>query len=146
MSDLDVGRILAVWIAPDGDELLLLTDRRTTCWSLRDERASWTIREQAGGDGISPDGRLYRDLASGLFYPLLGSHGGRQVREHPAGGYITVDDKAGTVTVSDSDGSVHDLSREGGFGDWLVASFCESGDHIVVAGPRCLAVFRVSKK
>jgi len=141
MNDVDFGQIKAFWIAPDGGELLLLTGEKTIYWRLEENRALWTIREKNGGDGISPDGRLYRDQASGLFYPLLGSHGGRQLRRHPSGGHISVEDKTGIVAVTDPGGDIHVLSRGHDFGDWLVAGFCESGDHVVVADPCRLVVY-----
>ena len=146
LDDPELGPIEAFWISPEGEEVLLLTRERTSYWSLRDNRPLWTIRERAGGDGISPDGRLYRDLASGLFYPLLGVHGGRQRREHPVAGRISVDEEAGTVTVTGSGGEIQDLPngdrhRDGRSGDWLAAGFCESGDRLFVAGPRCVVVY-----
>nr|VFK28047.1 MAG: hypothetical protein BECKMB1821G_GA0114241_103228 [Candidatus Kentron sp. MB]VFK29375.1 MAG: hypothetical protein BECKMB1821I_GA0114274_100952 [Candidatus Kentron sp. MB]VFK74767.1 MAG: hypothetical protein BECKMB1821H_GA0114242_100952 [Candidatus Kentron sp. MB] len=136
----DFGTINGVWIAPDGNELLLLTHEQTLYWSVREGRALWSLSEKSGGDGISPDGRLYRDLSSGLFYPLLGSHGGRQLHSHPTGGHLGFDEK-GRRIVSDPAGVIHRLSDEGCFGDWQVASFCESGDHILIASPRCLTVY-----
>nr|VFJ72106.1 MAG: hypothetical protein BECKFM1743A_GA0114220_106252 [Candidatus Kentron sp. FM]VFJ72198.1 MAG: hypothetical protein BECKFM1743C_GA0114222_106392 [Candidatus Kentron sp. FM]VFK19691.1 MAG: hypothetical protein BECKFM1743B_GA0114221_106372 [Candidatus Kentron sp. FM] len=146
LDDADLGPIEAFWISPEGGEVLLLTRERTIYWSLPDNRALWTLRERSGGDGISPDGRLYRDLASGLFYPLLGAHGGRQRREHPAGGRISVDQQAGTVTVTGSDGKIQHLPdgercHDPRSGDWLAAGFCESGDRLFVAGPRGVVVY-----
>lgn len=136
------GRLKAIWFSPDGHELLLLAGGETSYWDLSEKRPLWTIREEAGGDGLSPDGRVYRDLASGLFYPLLGAHGGRQLRGHPAGGRITVNfGTPGLITVTDPGGQVHPLSQRGDFGDWIVAGFCETGQRIFVAGPRRLAVF-----
>nr|VFJ57306.1 MAG: hypothetical protein BECKDK2373B_GA0170837_10651 [Candidatus Kentron sp. DK] len=140
MTDSDFGKITGLWFARDGEEWLLLTERETCYWSLAEGRALWTIPEVAGGEGISPDGRVYRDMASGLFYPLLGAHGGKLLREHPAGGRIAVDDGTGAVTVTDPDGSVTDLSQGEDFGNWRVAGFCESGERVFVAGPRCLVV------
>nr|VFJ63741.1 MAG: hypothetical protein BECKFW1821B_GA0114236_108613 [Candidatus Kentron sp. FW] len=150
----DFGTIHAVWIAPDGAELLLLTRERTLCWSVREGVVLWSIQEKAGGDSISPDGRIYRDLASGLFYPVLGSHGGQQSRTHPSGGSIHVPDESGPVTVTDPTGATHslpqalsqvpshqDYSNDWRPGDWRVATFSESGDHILIAGPRSLAVY-----
>jgi len=149
MNGVDFGAINAVWIAPDGDELLLLTQEQTLCWNVRKGQASWSIGEKAGGDGISPDGRMYRDLSSGLFYPLLGAHGGRELRAHPKGGRIDVEDNQGSVIVTDTDGTIHRLSHEGCFNnensdgrtDWRIVTFCESGDHILIAGPHCLVVY-----
>lgn len=140
LRDSDAGRIAGVWIAPDGGELLVLTEAETTYWRAPEKRALWTVRERAGGEGLSPDGRLYRDSASGLFYPLLGPHGGRQLREHPTGGHITVDDKTGRVAVTDPAGEMQTLSQGNGLGDWRVAGFCESGARILVAEPRCLVL------
>jgi len=140
MTDRDFGQITGLWFARDGREWLLLTERETCYWSLAEGRALWTIPEAAGGEGISPDGRVYRDMASGLFYPLLGAHGGKRLGEHPVGGRITVSGETRAVTVTAPDGRVTDLSRGKDFGNWLVAGFCASGDHIFVAGPRCLMV------
>lgn len=148
INDVDFGPIDAVWIAPEGAQLLLLTRERTLYWDVREDRALWSIREKAGGDGISPDGRIYRDLSSGLFYPVLGPHGGRQLHTHPIGGRIDVHD---AVVVTAPDGTTHSLSHEGcsndgSFGNWRIVTFCESGDHILIAGPRCLVVYAIPSR
>nr|VFK49303.1 MAG: hypothetical protein BECKTC1821D_GA0114238_107412 [Candidatus Kentron sp. TC] len=149
IHDLDIGRIDAVWIAPDGGQLLLLTPERTLYWSVREGRALWSVPEKAGGEGRSSDGRIYRDSASGLFYPVLGAHGGRQLRTHSLGGDIEMRDGRGvSITVTDSDGMTHPLSHEGcpddWASDWRVVTFCEAGDHILITGPQCLVVYASS--
>nr|VFK51109.1 MAG: hypothetical protein BECKTUN1418D_GA0071000_100527 [Candidatus Kentron sp. TUN]VFK52532.1 MAG: hypothetical protein BECKTUN1418F_GA0071002_100927 [Candidatus Kentron sp. TUN]VFK52851.1 MAG: hypothetical protein BECKTUN1418E_GA0071001_101027 [Candidatus Kentron sp. TUN] len=141
INDLDFGSIVAVWIAPDGNELLVLTHEQTVYWSVREGHALWSVREKEGGDGLSPDGRIYRDEASGLFYPVLSPRGGLQLRTHPIGGNIHVHDYQGTVGVIDPTGATHSLSYESCSDDWFIVTFCESGDHILIAGPRCLVVY-----
>nr|VFK22048.1 MAG: hypothetical protein BECKLPF1236B_GA0070989_12913 [Candidatus Kentron sp. LPFa] len=149
INDTNIGRIDAVWIAPDGGQLLLLASERTLCWSVREGHALWSIPERAGGESRSPDGRIYRDSASGLFYPVLGAHGGRQLRTHPLGGDIEAHDNQDvSIIVTGSDGATYSLSDEDcpddWDSDWRVATFCEAGDHILIAGPHCLVVYASS--
>jgi len=137
----DVGEIAAAWISPDGNQLLLLADTQTSYWNVPEGHLLWSIQEQEGSDGMSPDRRIYRDLSSGLFYPLLGRHGEKQIRRHPIGGRIQVEGKKGTLNVTGPDGTIHHLSEREVFGDWMIASFCQSGDHILAVGPRCSLVW-----
>ena len=141
LDGLNVEGMVAVWISPDGGELLILTAEKTVYWSLVEGRELWSILEKAGGDGLSPDGRLYRDIPSGLFYRVMGRNGGTQCREHPDSGRITVSGAQQTVTVTSPDGSTQSIPYDGSEADWLVASFCESGARVLIAGPDHLAVY-----
>nr|VFK39534.1 MAG: hypothetical protein BECKSD772F_GA0070984_10432 [Candidatus Kentron sp. SD]VFK44773.1 MAG: hypothetical protein BECKSD772E_GA0070983_104319 [Candidatus Kentron sp. SD] len=146
MKDMAFGPIHALWIAPDGGELLLLAEEQTLYWNAWEDRALWSLRERRGGDGISPDGRIYRDLSSGLFYPLFGSHGGRESRAHATGGHIDVEDDQSGITVTDPQGRRQSLSHEGCANDkdpddWRIITFCEFGDHILIACPCFLTVY-----
>ena len=139
INTLETGRIFAVWFSPDGSELLLITEGETQYRQVLEGRLLWTIPERAGGSGLSPDGQIYRDISSGLFYPLMSENGGKQRREHIKGGKIKVEAK--TLSIVDRSGGVQRLPIERQPLDWQIASFCESGDYILIAGPRNLAVY-----